>query len=76
MLDAEAIGFDYAILEAAFKTQTRNLTKSVEHALDSQRIDLARTALNERKKGDPVVCAHANCVYRGCFGVAFYGRLL
>ena len=55
VIDEDAIGFDEAILEAAFKTQTRNLTKSIEHALDTDRIDLARTALLERKRGDPEV---------------------
>lgn len=64
VIDEDAIGFDEAILEAAFKTQTRNLTKSIEHALDTDRIDLARTALLERKRGDPEVEKQLNhCLF-------------
>ncbi len=44
-----------AILEAAFRTQTLNLSKSFEQALHSGRRDVARNLLQERSKEDPMV---------------------
>ena len=45
-------GLEAAILQAAFKTQTKNLVKSIEYAMQSGRIDVARKALQERPKSD------------------------
>ena len=43
-------GLEAAILQAAFKTQTQNLIKTFEYAMQSQRIEFARKALQERPK--------------------------